>query len=347
MTVCYFGIFDPDYPRNRILLDGLKQNGVEIIMCNSRAKGFKKYSELINRHKEIKDQYDVMVVGYMGHLIMPLAKVLSRKPIIFDAFLSLYNTMVYDRQVCSPKSPKAWYYYVLDWLACRLADHVVIDTQAHIDYFVKTFKAKPKRFSRIWIGAHDKFYYSGKKSSGRFKVLWWGWMTPLHGIETMLGAAKKLQDKGVQFVFVGGGKKMKDGKKLQQVQNISNVEWHEPAQGDELLKYIHDADVCLGLFGKSSKVQLVIPNKIYEAFACQKSVVTARSLAADEILKDGVHCLFCEVDDGTDLADKIMMLKNDKQLLEKIAQNGKELYEQEFNPNALGNQFKHIIENYV
>ena len=116
MKVCYFGIYDSNYPRNRILIDGLRENGAEVIECNSRASGLKKFFELYKKHRALQGNYDVMVVGYMGHLVVPLARLICRKRIVFDAFLSMYDSMVSDRGVCSPHSIRARYYYFLDWL---------------------------------------------------------------------------------------------------------------------------------------------------------------------------------------------------------------------------------------
>ena len=53
MRVCYFGIYKSTYTRNAIQMKGLRQNDVEVIECNSRAGGIKKYFELIKKHNLI------------------------------------------------------------------------------------------------------------------------------------------------------------------------------------------------------------------------------------------------------------------------------------------------------
>ena len=87
--------------------------------------------------------HDVVVVGYLGHLdvllLWPFAK-LRGVPIVWDAFLSLYNTVVEDRQMVGPRHPLAWLLYGWEWLACRAADTVILDTKAHGDYFVERYK---------------------------------------------------------------------------------------------------------------------------------------------------------------------------------------------------------------
>jgi len=93
LTICFFGIYKPNYTRNLTLMRGLKENGVQVIECGTRESGNKKYWQLIKKHQLIKRDYDVMVVAFPGHTIMPLAWLLAklnRKKIIFDAFVSLY-----------------------------------------------------------------------------------------------------------------------------------------------------------------------------------------------------------------------------------------------------------------
>ena len=125
MRVCYFGYYNPEYSRNRVLRQGLRENGAEIVDCRSREKGIRKYYELYNKHKKIKkDGYDFLLVGFPGHLAAILARFLTRKKIIFDCFTSLYDSAVYDRKKAGKISLIAGYYWLLDYLSCRLADTV-------------------------------------------------------------------------------------------------------------------------------------------------------------------------------------------------------------------------------
>src|SRR3989338_3059068 len=150
MKVCYFGIYDPAYSRNRILMNGLIQNSVEIIECRSSAGGFLKYLDLAMKHWRIRKGYDVMVVGFPGYQAMILARLLTCKPIIFDCFASAYDSLVFDRKQVRNGSIRARYYWFLDWLSMRIADRVLFDTQAHIDYASKEFGISKTKFRRMW-----------------------------------------------------------------------------------------------------------------------------------------------------------------------------------------------------
>ena len=99
MRVCYFGIYNKDYSRNRILIGGLRQNNVEVSECYSSKKGIFKYLDLAIKHWKIRNKYDVLIVGFPGYQVVPLARFLTKKRLIFDAFSSLYDSMALDRKL--------------------------------------------------------------------------------------------------------------------------------------------------------------------------------------------------------------------------------------------------------
>ena len=85
MTICYFGNYLKDYPRNQILIKGLRLNGVKVIECHTRHRGFRKYWSLFWQHQKVKRQYDYLLVAFSPTLVR-FARLISRKKIIFDIF---------------------------------------------------------------------------------------------------------------------------------------------------------------------------------------------------------------------------------------------------------------------
>lgn len=335
--VCYFGIYDSGYSRNRVIINGLRKNGIEVIECNSKERGMLKYLDLIKKYWQIRKKYDVMIVGFPGQQVMILARFLTKKPIIFDAFISLYDSLVYDRQLVKPKSLKAGYYWLLDWLSCHLADKILLDTKAHIDYFVKTFRMGRDKFARIFVGSDDEVIFPLQKKSPHnyFLVHFHGEFIPLQGIEYIIRSAKLLEEENIMFNIMGSGQVYNRIVKLAQDLRISNVRFINPVPYEELKFYMSDADVCLGIFGKTRKARRVIPNKVYEALACAKPVITGESPAAKELLVDRKNVLFCKMADERDLAKKILELKNNPDLRNKIAKNGYKLFRKQLTPAIL------------
>ena len=94
------------------------------------------------------------MVCFSSPLAISLARLLaSRKPLVYDAFTSIYEGDVVDRKLYRKNSIWAYRSWLIDWLSCSLADIVLTDTQAHVDYFVYEFRLNRKKFRRIFVGS--------------------------------------------------------------------------------------------------------------------------------------------------------------------------------------------------
>ena len=158
MRILYFGIYDPQYARNWVLINGLKKNGAEVIECRVRPQRGALIKLFIN-FLRLRQSFDAMIVGFPGQEVMFLARLLTRKPIVFDAFTSHYEGYILDYERWGKNSLRARYYKFLDRFSCKFAQSVLLDTQAHIDFFVQEFNLPSIKFKRLWIGANSDIFY--------------------------------------------------------------------------------------------------------------------------------------------------------------------------------------------
>jgi glycosyltransferase involved in cell wall biosynthesis len=63
---------------------------------------------------------------------------------------------------------------------------------------------------------------------------------------------------------------------------LRTLEW---VDYDALIGYLHEADVCLGIFGTSDKAASVIPNKVFQILAAGKPLITRDSPAIRELVE--------------------------------------------------------------
>lgn len=289
MKVCYFGTYNKEYSRNRILIKGLRENGIKVVECRTAKKGLRKFTDLIKQHSIIKNSYDVIIVGFPGFQAVILAKLITRKPVIFDAFVSMYDSMVYDRRLIKPFGVRAVYFWLLDFISMKLADHILFDTNAHIKYVSKMFSLPKEKFSRLFVGVSDDIYRPNPKKdkSDNFLILFYGTYIPLHGIKYIIEAAKILEpEKQIRFKLIGEGQDKSDIMHLAESLGVKNIEFAGNISRDQLIGEIDMADVCLGIFGNSPKSQNVIPNKVFECVAMQKPVITADTPAIRELFNE-------------------------------------------------------------
>jgi len=349
MKICFFGIYNPDYSRNRVLIRSLKENDVEIVQCCDRASGLRKYLNLVMKYYKLNKDYDILLVAFPVWPVLWLAKILTRKPMVCDAFISLYEAQVEDKRKYHPSSLKARYCWFLDWLSCKLADRVLLDTDRHIDYFVEKFKIERKKCSRILVGADSSVFFprKSKKNDKKFLVHFHGSFIPLQGIQYIVKAAKILEKyPDIKFWIIGQKDRLYCREVMKVVQDLrpENIDFLGRVAYEELPKYMAKADICLGIFGDVTKTQRVIPNKVYEAIAMKKPVITADTPAARELFTDRENILFCKTADPEDLAKKILELKNNKDLRRKIARNAFKLFDEKLAPKILGKKLKDNLQ---
>ena len=346
MKILYFGIYNPNYSRNRVLIKGLKNNGVAVAECNVTYHSSITYLKLLWKYLLSKKDFDVMVVGFPGQEVMFLARCLTRKPIIFDAFTSHYEGYILDRQKFSRNSLRARWYRWLDRVSCQLADLVLLDTQAHIDYFINEFDLPVGKFRRIFVGTDSDIFYPQpeKITNARFTVHFHGHYIPLQGVKYIVVAAKLLEREAILFNLVGQGQEHQAVRALAEEQSVSNINFIGEVSYDKLSELINTADICLGVFGVGSKARVVIPNKIFEAIACAKPVITADTPAVRELFNDNENIMLCQVANPQDLADKIMILKNDTTRRARIGQAGYKLFQTNLTENIIGAMLRRFIK---
>jgi len=357
-----FGTYEASYDRNQVLMQGMREAGIEVIECHvplwetmryktSAFKGRAQYvvvaAKLALAHAQLCFRYllapphDIVLVGYLGQFDVFPARLLSwlrRKPLVFDAFVSLYDTAVEDRKVFRRGSLSATLLWLIDRWSCKLSDLVLLDTNQHIEYFCEEFDLDPSKFQRVPVGAAPTYAAEGPPAprGERFVVLHYSKFAPLHGMSYILDAANQLRDDpDIVFKIVGGGQTFNASKAYAERLSLENLElipWLEPEQ---LRQAMREAQVCLGIFGDTPKARRVVPNKVYQCLAAGAAVITGRSPASEELLVDREHALLCEMASGKAIAASILDLKRSPALRQRLGENGARLFREHYTPRIL------------
>jgi glycosyltransferase involved in cell wall biosynthesis len=115
-------------------------------------------------------------------------------------------------------------------------------------------------------------------------VLFYGQFIPLHGVPTIIEAARRLRQQPVDWLLIGRGQESPRICQMLDADPLPRLRWIEWVDYATLVEHIRAADVCLGIFGTSEKAASVIPNKVYQVLASGKPVITRDSAAIRELL---------------------------------------------------------------
>lgn len=348
MKVCYVTTYGTDYSRIKILRRGMEKSGIEVFDCSSKIKGLMCYLIVFAKFLLTKSKCDLIVVGFFGQPLIPFIKLFTRKRIVFDAFMSAYNTLAEDKKIVKKKSIWGKMLFWLDKYSCNKADIVIVDTYEHINYFCKTFGLDKQKFRRIFVGADENYFYPRKKNKSKyFSIYFHGNFIPLQGTRHIVEAARLLKGEGISFTIIGRGQNFDTDFKFAKGIGASNIDFIEPQPLKELPRYMGKADICLGIFGDTEKAGLVIPNKAYETLAMGKPLITADSKAVHELLIHKVNVYLCKKGNAKAIANAILDLKNNPSLCKKIGKNGYTVFKKKCSTLVIGQQLKNVLEQTI
>jgi glycosyltransferase involved in cell wall biosynthesis len=365
MTVLLFGNYSTSdgYPRLRVLAAGLRSRGVQVVearvpwleeegareRASSSAFGFLR-SALSGvaglwrlwRAYGKSPAHDVVLVGYPGHLAVMVARLRARRgrPIVLDAFLSLYDTVVLDRALASPGSLRARFLRTLDRMSCGAADVVLLDTEAHGRWFTSELGVPAAKIRRVLVGAERRPAAEGSPGGkgAPLEVLWFGTYVPLQGVGTVLEAAALLANADIRLTLIGRGQELGIARARAASLGLDPAKVRfveEFLPRDRLEERIRAADVCLGIFGTTGKAGRVVPCKVYDALAAGRPVVTADTDAAREVLVDGETALLVPPGNAAALAAALRRLHGEPSLRVRLAAGARRLFEERLAPERV------------
>ena len=328
--VLFFGTYDArKYPRVQVLQEGFAALGDEVLECNvplrldtaARVRMLRRpwtvpllalelaacWVRLIARARRFRG-VDLVVVGYMGHFDVHLARLLwPRTHVALDHLVSAGDTAL-DRGASS-----GWLVRLLDRLdraAVNAAHFPCVDTAEHRERVGLPARA---RSVVVPVGAPTSWFYPPARHAGdRVRVVFFGSFTPLQGAPVIGEALRMLaDDERFAFTIVGRGQDYDVTRTS--AAGASNVEWIDWVEPEQLPHLVACHDVCLGIFGTGPKALRVVPNKVFQGAAAGAAIVTSDTPPQRQELCDSA--VFVPAGDAAALAVALRSLADDRDRL--------------------------------
>jgi len=448
MRACLFGTYNRSHSANRVLANALEACGYEVVEIHrplwerTRDKPASYFAPLglvrlglqwivaavgLARDWQRSGGAPIAAVGFNGQLDLLLLRLIAPRhgpKIVFAPLVSICETLVDDRGVYRPESPAGRLFAALDRLACRAADVVVVDSEAHANYFNERLRVPREKLQVCYLGVDTKAFpltfdgavptresavgggaseqtptgarapFAGTSSlaprgrnagregengsrhrtvpeaqtgellaqgSDRFteeekvpsssaparegvfsssphhdvcEVLYFGQYLPLHGLDVIAGAVEALAERrDLRFVFIGTGE-LRASFQARLSAYDANTEFVDWVAYEKLAERIARADIVLGIFGGSVKARMVIPNKVYEAAAVGRAVVTADTPAVRELFTADENVVVCDADSAS-LAAAITRLVEAPDLRRRLGEAARSFMAERFSDAAV------------
>jgi glycosyltransferase involved in cell wall biosynthesis len=354
VRVLYFGTYERDYPRNAQVISALRGAGVEVIERHAPVWERSRDNWAARTGAALRlmlaearlwwpprDEYDIVLVGYPGHFDMPRARrAAGKRPLVFNPLVSLHDTMVSDRGRYRQRSFASRVLAAVDRKSLGLADLVVADTRANADFLAEIGQIPRSKVEVCFVGAEDRLFHAAWRPDEPFRALFVGKLIPLHGVDTILAAARLAPE--ISFRVVGSGQ-------LEHLlaERPDNVEWVPWVNYEQLPHELWSAGCALGIFGTSGKTMRVIPNKAFQALACGAPLVTADTPAANELLADERDALLVPAGNPDALAEAVRRLAADSELARRLSAGGRRTYEEQASEEVLGARWRGLLESLL
>lgn len=282
-TILWWGRFDPDYSRNRILRNLLQHNNIETLDFVPLSSFFGTLESILHRPTPA----DAVWVPCFRHRDFKAARRWADKwgvKLIFDPLISSWDKTVNERKKYPANHPRALRHLNWERSLFSQADIVVADTELHARFFIEQLSAPPKRTCVIPVGAEESFFspQQSRPTQARPEILFFGSFINLQGPQYIIDAARLVPE--ARWTLLGEGP-LKNSCR-QQADGLDHVVFEDWLPYDKLAERIGAADIVLGIFGDSQKAGRVIPNKVFQALACGRPVVTRSSDAYPSATKD-------------------------------------------------------------
>lgn len=246
---------------------------------------------------------DVVVVGYLGHLDVHLARLLWRRSeLVLDHLVGLADT-VRDRGLDTGAT-----YRLLDLVdraAVARADVVVVDTDEQLAQLPESAQ---RRAVVVPVGAaHLWFEQTAPPPPPPLRVCFVGLFTPLHGAPVIGRALAILHDRDVpvDVSMVGTGQDLASTR-CAAGPAAAQVNWIDWVDAEDLPAFVASHHVSLGIFGTTPKALRVVPTKVYQGVAAGTTVVTSDTAPQRRALGDAA--VYVPPGDASALADVLSMM---------------------------------------
>jgi glycosyltransferase involved in cell wall biosynthesis len=365
MRTIIFGTYDTAmHPRIATIAEGLAARGFDVTECNiplglttadrvdmlakpwkagglvvrlaSRWAGLAAKARGLGKHG--LGRPDVVVVGYLGHFDVLLARLLYRRgkvPIVLDHLISAAGTAK-DRRIAG-SGLKQRLLTLIDAAALRAADIVVVDTEEHLEIVPE--KYRPKAIV-VQVGAPVPWHEAAKEPaadfSGPLKVVFYGLYTPLQGTPVIGEALGRIADAPVEVTMIGRGQDEPETKRAAAANK--SVRWLDWVPAAELPALVASHDVCLGIFGTGDKALRVVPNKVFQGAAAGCAVITSDTPPQRRVLgtvPQESGAVLVPPGDPAALADALLRLADDREALLKLRHAARRLAAERFTPEQV------------
>jgi len=340
--ILWWGRFDPAYSRNGVVRQHLAALGWTVSDFHPRFCAFGDLEALVRR---LPKPDAVWVPCFRQRDLAAARRWCDRAgvPLLFDPLISAYDKQVWERFKLKDGSPAAQKLLAWERGLFAKADLVIADTSCHAAFFEHALGVPKAKLRVVNVGADESLFAPGAERApdGPVDVLFFGSFIPLHGAPTIVEAARLYQGPPVRWSLLGDGPSKAACQAA--AAGLPHVFFEDRIPYAQLPARIHRADLLLGVFGTTQKAGRVIPNKVFQALAAGRPVITRTSDAYPEKARRSDALAFVPPGDPEALASAVADWVTRREALARRGHAARDVYESCFSADVIRAQLAQCL----
>ena len=238
------------------------------------------------------------------------------------------------------------------------SDRVVVVTPAFQSRLTEHWGVPSKKISVVENGVETEVFSPTAAVSdnirqqlglqGKFVASYIGTIGNAHGLETLLDAARKLQqDPRIVFLLIGDGAEKQRVAAAIQADRLTNIRVLDQQPRERIPAFIVASDACLVLLKKAEVFKTVIPSKMLEFMSCARPVILGVDGQARQILEAANAGIAIEPENTDDLVRAVNFLAADPSAASMFGRRGREYIVQNLSRARTAEKYIDVLESVV
>lgn len=181
----------------------------------------------------------------------------------------------------------------------------------------------------------------------KFNVIHFGSMGRANGLKYIIEAAKILKNNGdekFRFLFLGDGATKPELEKLTKEYDLSNVAFLGNHKMEIVSEIVNCCDASITTFLPLPVLKTNSPNKLFDSLSAGKPIIVNSAGWTKDLVEKEECGFYVDPESPKELADKLVMVQGDEELLRKWCENSRRLSIEVFDKSILSSKAADVIE---
>ena len=282
--------------------------------------------------KKIKEKYDLVLINQLSPVMVSWAGITYAK--IHNVPCIMYCYDLWPDSLAAGGIGKNniifKYFYKVSNKCYKSVDKILVTSKLFIDYFKNYHNISEDKIKYLPQYCEDLFskIESNEKKDDTINYVFAGNVGKMQSVETIIEAAKLVENTNIKIHIVGDGSNLEACKKIAENNKLNNVIFYGKRPLEDMPQFYSLADAMIVTLSKNDVISNTLPGKVQSYMCAGKPIIGCIDGEAQIIIKEANCGLCCEAENSEKLSEIFKeMINLDR---EQLGYNSKKYYEENF-----------------